>query len=141
MALLTWFGGTLTDLTHLALFVRIYNAFALVQSMGITGSALLVVTTNAPTGEMVRTLRAALRARYALENWRGVIQPINDEMRGLQRDALVTFILHQMRSNPATAQIDTADKLFEYFLMDVQMEPCMQTLAHPQCPLISTTLY
>src|SRR5438477_4893169 len=32
-----------------------------------------------------------------------------------------------MRSNPATAHIATADKLFEYFLMDVQMEPCMQT--------------
>jgi hypothetical protein len=32
-----------------------------------------------------------------------------------------------MPSNPATAQIDTPDKLFEYFLMDVQMEPCMQT--------------
>ena len=32
-----------------------------------------------------------------------------------------------MRSNSGTAHIDTADKLFEYFLMDVQMEPCMQT--------------
>ena len=48
-------------------------------------------------------------------------------MRGLQRDALVAYILHQMRSKPAKAHIDTPDKLFEYFLMDVQMEPCMQT--------------
>jgi hypothetical protein len=32
-----------------------------------------------------------------------------------------------MRANPASAHIDTADKLFEYFLMDVEMEPCMQT--------------
>ena len=54
-------------------------------------------------------------------------QPINDAMRSLQRDALVAYILHQMRSNPASSHIDTADKLFEYFLMDVQMEPCMQT--------------
>jgi hypothetical protein len=56
-----------------------------------------------------------------------VLKPINDEMRQIQRDALVAYILHQMRSNPATAHIDTPDKLFEYFLMDVQMEPCMQT--------------
>jgi Neuraminidase-like domain/Tachylectin len=48
-------------------------------------------------------------------------------MRRLQRDALVAYILHQMRANPETAHIDTPDKLFEYFLMDVQMEPCMQT--------------
>ena len=32
-----------------------------------------------------------------------------------------------MSGNAETAAIDTADKLFEYFLMDVQMEPCMQT--------------
>src|SRR3989442_5943640 len=32
-----------------------------------------------------------------------------------------------MRGNPDTAQIDTPDKLFEYFLMDVQMDPCMLT--------------
>src|SRR5207245_4256197 len=52
---------------------------------------------------------------------------INDAMRSLQRDALVAYTLHQMRSNPASAHIDTADKLFEYFLMDVQMDPCMLT--------------
>jgi hypothetical protein len=48
-------------------------------------------------------------------------------MRALQRDALVAYILHQMRANPDSAHIDTPDKLFEYFLMDVQMDPCMQT--------------
>ena len=48
-------------------------------------------------------------------------------MRSLQRDALVAYILHQMRSHPESAHIDTPDKLFEYFLMDVQMDPCMQT--------------
>src|SRR5204863_3487700 len=66
-------------------------------------------------------------ARYDPASWRDVVQPINDAMRGLQRDALVAYILHQMRSNPASVHIDTADKLFEYFLMDVEMEPCMQT--------------
>src|SRR5260370_40725763 len=48
-------------------------------------------------------------------------------MGGLQRDALVAYILPQMRENPATEQSDTSDQLLEYFLMDVQMEPCMQT--------------
>src|SRR5204863_2831640 len=66
-------------------------------------------------------------ARYDPASWRDVVQPINDAMRGLQRDALVAYILHQMRSNPASVHIDTADKLFEYFLVDVQMEPCMLT--------------
>jgi hypothetical protein len=68
-----------------------------------------------------------LRARYAAADWRSVVQPINDQMRVLQRDALVAHVLHQMRADPSSEHIDTADKLFEYFLMDVQMEPCMQT--------------
>ncbi|MGH9751738.1 MAG: neuraminidase-like domain-containing protein, partial [Blastocatellia bacterium] len=40
---------------------------------------------------------------------------------------LIAYILDRLGSNPLTSHIDTADKLFEFFLMDVQMEPCMQT--------------
>jgi hypothetical protein len=68
-----------------------------------------------------------LRALYDPADWRAVVQPISDALRTLQRDALVGYILHQMRANPGSAHIDTADKLFEYFLMDVQMDSCMQT--------------
>jgi len=32
-----------------------------------------------------------------------------------------------MSADAETAPLDTPDKLFEYFLMDVEMEPCMQT--------------
>jgi hypothetical protein len=36
-------------------------------------------------------------------------------------------VLHQLRADPQSAHIDTPEKLFEYFLMDVQMDSCMQT--------------
>jgi hypothetical protein len=88
---------------------------------------LLKAATNEPDAPMVRELLAALCARYDAAEWLNVLRPINDEMRALQRDALVSYVLHQMRASSASAHIDTADKLFEYFLMDVQMEPCMQT--------------
>lgn len=125
--LLAHFGGNLAGLTGFDLFRRVYDAFALIQTMGISARALIQATTNEPDANTVRDLQAALRARYDAADWRTVVQPINDEMRGLQRDALVAYILHRMRSKTATEHIDTADKLFEYFLMDVQMEPCMQT--------------
>ena len=126
-AVLVQFGGSIAGLTDLELFRRVYDAFALFQTMGISANALIQATTNEPDGYRVRSLQAALRARYDAANWRDVVQPINDAMRGLQRDALVAYILHQMRSRLETKHIDTPDKLFEYFLMDVQMEPCMQT--------------
>jgi hypothetical protein len=124
---LAHFGGSLAGLSSLDLFRRVYDAFALIMTMGIAGSALINATTNEPDAPTVHDLQAALRARYETDDWRTLIQPINDAMRGLQRDALVTYILHQMRETPTTEHIDTADKLFEYFLMDIQMEPCMQT--------------
>jgi ABC toxin-like protein/neuraminidase-like protein/virulence plasmid A protein len=126
-SLLGRFGAAPGDLAHLATFRRVYDAFALVQAMGISASSLLDATTNAPDANTVKNLQGALRARYEAEDWRNVVQPINDALRAKQRDALVAYILHQFRSNPATEHIDTADKLFEYFLMDVEMEPCMQT--------------
>jgi hypothetical protein len=126
-AFLGWFGRTVADLTHVDTLARVYDACLLRQSMGIAAAALLQAATNEPTAAMARDMEAALRARYAPADWREVVRPINDALRGMQRDALVAYILHQMRSDPTTAHIDTADKLFEYFLMDVQMEPCTQT--------------
>lgn len=126
-SLLAHFGRGTTDLSHLEQFRRVYEAFGLIQTMGIPASALIKATTNEPDSGVVRDVQAALRARYDASAWRDVVRPINDALRDLQRDALVAYILHQMRLDPASAHIDTPDKLFEYFLMDVQMEPCMQT--------------
>src|SRR5439155_27109002 len=71
--------------------------------------------------------QSALRARYGQADWLDVVKPINDALRGLQRDALVAFVLRRLAENPLTSRIDTPDKLFEYFLMDVQSDACMQT--------------
>jgi hypothetical protein len=126
-ALLDRFGIAENDLTHLATLQRVATAFEQTQALGVAAGELIAATTNAPTPDVVRDLQGALRARYATSDWIDVIKPINDDLRALQRDALVAYVLHQMRSNPASAHIDTPDKLFEYFLMDVQMQPCMQT--------------
>jgi hypothetical protein len=109
------------------LFTRIYDAFEIVQRTGISPRSLIQANTNDPSGDIVRKVQASLRALYDPDSWRTLIKPINDEMRSLQRDALVAYILHQMSLHPESQYIDTTDKLFEYFLMDVQMDPCMET--------------
>ncbi|HEX2852658.1 MAG TPA: neuraminidase-like domain-containing protein [Opitutaceae bacterium] len=121
------FGAGIAGLGNFGMFCRVYDALTLAQLMGLSAQALLSATTNNPTGDTVRDLQAALRSRYDAADWRDVVRPINDEMRSLQRDALVACVLHQMRSHPESAHINTPEKLFEYFLMDVQMEPVMQT--------------
>ena len=126
-SLLGHFGLTLPDLSHLSHFSRVQRAFEVVEKLGIGAAALLTGTTNEPSADIRRALEAALRARYDESAWLKVIQPINDRLRGLQRDALVAYVLHRLKQDPATEHIDTADKLFEYFLIDVLMEPCMKT--------------
>ena len=125
--LLTHFGQSISDLSQIATFRRVHHAFGLVKKMGIPVSVLLQAATNEPNADIVINLQSSLRSRYDEKSWLSVLKPINDEMRRLQRDALVAYILHQLRANPETAHINTPEKLFEYFLMDVQMEPCMQT--------------
>jgi hypothetical protein len=125
--LLTRFGKTPADLAHVETLRRVDDAYRRLRSLGVSAAALIEAATNEPDAAVVRRLQAALRARYDASGWLEVLRPINDEMRALQRDALVAHILHHLRSNPASVHIDTAEKLFEYFLMDVEMEPCMLT--------------
>ena len=124
---LTHFGAVAADLGHFATLRRVFDAFGPIQTIGISAARLFAATTNDPLPAPVRDFQAAVRARYEASDWRDLIRPINDAMRSAQRDALVAYILQRMRENPDTAAIDAPDQLFEYFLMDVQMEPCMQT--------------
>ncbi|MBS9405433.1 hypothetical protein KG088_17640 [Halomonas sp. TRM85114] len=126
-AFLVRFGKAAADLAHVETLRRVYDAYGWVKKLGVPAAVLIEATTNEPTAATMRSLQSALRARYDESAWLEVLRPINDAMRSLQRDALVAYILHRMRSDPASAHIDTPEKLFEYFLMDVQMDPCMLT--------------
>src|SRR4030095_9825126 len=99
-------GHTQSDLADVETFARVYDAFQIVRQIGIPAATLIAVAHNAPDAGMVRTLQSALRARYDESAWLKVLQPINDAMRALQRDALVAYILHQFRSHAGTAHID-----------------------------------
>lgn len=126
-ALLARFGRERNDLADPVVFRQIYEAMAWVRQTGTGAADLIAATTNVPQMETATDLQSALRARFNAGDWLNTVKTINDELRAAQRDALVGHILQGMRADPATKQIDTPDKLFEYFLMDVQMEPCTQT--------------
>jgi hypothetical protein len=132
-ALLTRFGKVTNQkpdrqaLKDLKTFARVHEAFVWLDKLSVSADVLFHSATNEPADSAVRDLQSALRARYEPADWLDVVKPIQDDLRALRRDALVAYVLHQMRSDPALSQIDTPDKLFEFFLMDVQMEPCMQT--------------
>ena len=74
---------------------------------------------------IARNIYKALRSRYDQEEWEQVIKPLNDELREHQKQALISYLFVQ----PELLKwgVTDADSLFEYFLIDVQMDPCFET--------------
>lgn len=64
-------------------------------------------------------LRAALKARYDEEVWLDTLKQITDAIRPQKRDALVAYLL---AINP---EMKDENDLYDYFLVDVEMESCM----------------
>jgi peptidoglycan hydrolase-like protein with peptidoglycan-binding domain len=70
-------------------------------------------------------LKRLVKAKYDEAAWRLVARAINDELRVRDRDALIGYVL----AMPAILDehYQTAEELFEFFLIDVKMDPCMET--------------
>lgn len=120
------FGLTPADLAHPAALRRVAEAMALAAGLGAPVATLLSAVTPDPGPEQVRLAEAVLRARHGSQ-WLTVLKSVNDPLRARRRDALVAYILQELVAHPETAHVDTPDKLFEFFLMDVQQQPCTGT--------------
>lgn len=123
-AVLTAFGLTLADLGELHHLRHVEAALDLVSTTLQPAADLVTWAVPDPDGALVRHVRAAMRARMDAAAWRESMQSVSDLVRNARRDALVAYILHHAAPSP---EIETADQLYEYFLVDVQMDACMQT--------------
>ncbi len=129
---LAHFASNAAGLNDFEMFRRVYEAFGLIQAIGISAAKLIAAITNEPNASIVRDLQAALRARYDAADWRDIIKPINNDMRMLQRDALVAYILHQMTENPASLRV----------LLDGCADGALHAdFSHPSRPLFHPALY
>lgn len=123
-ALLTAFGLTVEDLGKMPNLQRVKHAAELVARTLQPTADVVAWTTATPDGPLLRSIRARLQERMDGAAWRQLIQSVTDKVRNSKRDALVTYILHHAVPMP---EITTADQLYEYFLVDVQMDACTQT--------------
>ena len=70
------------------------------------------------TGD-VSTLRSGLKAKYDESTWLGTLKEIMDVIRPQKRNALVAFLL------ATNKEMKDENDLYDYFLVDVEMESCM----------------
>lgn len=123
-AVLAEFGLTVNDLGDLANLRRVTAALDLVATTQQPASDLVKWAVPNPDGVLVRDVRKTLKGRMDLAAWRESMQSVSDAVRNARRDALVAYILHHDTPLP---EIRTPDQLYEYFLVDVQMDACMKT--------------
>lgn len=123
-AVLARFGLTLADLSSLRALRRVKDAMDFVVQTNLPAADLIAWTTDAPTAATIAAIKQALRARHGDLAWQTTLQTVNDALRNQRRDALVSYILHHQRPD---RDIDTPDKLYEHFLIDVEMDACMKT--------------
>ncbi|SFK89248.1 hypothetical protein SAMN05216302_101960 [Nitrosomonas aestuarii] len=125
---------TVSDFVSEEPLQRLWEALQVVERFGVPVASLLdwthIVSSTIASEqrfEIARDLKEAIKARFEPENWQRVAQPIFNNLRQHQRDALVSHVLQQLRTKLETAHIDTQEKLYEYFLIDPGMEPVVQT--------------
>lgn len=77
------------------------------------------------TRKIADNIQHAIRAKYKQEDWEQVVKPLNDQIRNNQETALIAYLLQQ--PDLINWGVTDANGLFEYFLIDVQMDACMET--------------
>lgn len=81
-------------------------------------------TTPTDTAQ-AQDIKNAVKAKYTEQAWLEVAGSLSDKLRESQRNALVAYVL----TLPAirSAHVTDANRLYEYFLIDVEMSACMVT--------------
>jgi hypothetical protein len=123
------------DLHHLEAFanemnlVKVQKALGVADKIGMDINRLFDWAVPASKfwlcHQIAEDIRKAIRARYEQEDWEQVVKPLNDRLREHQKQALIVYLLVQ----PDLIQwgVVDADSLFEFFLIDVQMDACLET--------------
>ena len=105
------------------LLLRLARAMEVQRRAGVSVGTLFAWASAVPDALMAREAAQAVKARYDEKRWLEVAKSVNDPLRLARRDALVAYLLPRLEDKGVTNR----SQLFEYFLIDVDMNPCMLT--------------
>lgn len=103
--------------------IPLARLFALLSTgcrLGLDAAAMTSLVADPVTADTSEAARTLLRARFSDGNWAQALRAVSDTLREAQRDRLVDYLLWREGLRDANA-------LYERYLIDVQMAPCMQT--------------
>ncbi len=107
---------------------RVFDCADYARKLGASVDQIKKYINPVLTASEVSDLRATLKSRYDEDTWLSTLKEIMDAIRPQKRNALVAYLL---ATNP---DMKDENDLYEYFLVDVEMEACMPSsrivLAH-----------
>ncbi|GAB1452745.1 hypothetical protein MASR2M47_28010 [Draconibacterium sp.] len=122
--ILAHFTFSRADISKLSDFKKVKSAMDLVTSTGYSALQIIGWTSNNPTYALVANVKDAIKNKATEAVWLETMQSVSDPVRNSLRDALVSYILHYKKPSD---KIVNPDKLYEHFLIDVEMDACMKT--------------
>lgn len=136
-----WTGWNVADLTALigpggwnltaadfygpSKLADVRSAIRLTERLRIPAAKWIAWTKELPDKGIADDVRNAAKSRHSESSWRLSAAAIENRMREQWRDSLVDYVLHlpAIRANGIT----NGNQLFEYFLIDVEMNADMKT--------------
>jgi hypothetical protein len=121
---MTFLGAAGDDLQRFTTVRAVAELADLAVETGQTVANLRAWAVAGPDAALLGEIRDEIKSVVDAAAWRESMRSVNDVLRNLRRDALVAYILVHL---PPTPAVETADELYEHFLVDVEMDACMQT--------------
>ena len=117
------------DYRKASLLLQVDEIMRAIKATGLSARALHESLLPQVTTEQSVVVRKAAKAKYEIEEWYGVVKPLQDTLRRSQRDALVDYLLAnpQIVLQGSNMKMKNENDLFAYLLIDVEMESCMKT--------------
>lgn len=101
-------------------FDELIRLLGTVQKLGIDENNLVSLVAEVPNLVAAELGRKLLRPRFGESGWKKALRQVTDTLRIQQRDRLVDYLLTKKGLRDTNA-------LYEYYLIDVEMSPCMNT--------------
>ena len=122
--LLSHMALTRADLSKISILKKVIKAMQFINATGYSAMLVESWVMHDPSFDLVAGIKETVKNNVTEASWLDTMQSVSDPVRNLLRDALVSYIIQYSRPSP---EIINADKLYEYFLIDVEMDACMKT--------------
>ncbi|MFD3003504.1 neuraminidase-like domain-containing protein [Pontibacter toksunensis] len=111
-------------------YLKMQECASLVKYLGIGGEALRFFVSNIfeDLEKAVEAVVAAIRTKYNTEEeWQEKVEPFEDKIREMKRDALTDYLIHSFRHEETQHWFKNSHDLYNYFLIDTELEGCART--------------